>query len=360
MNSFLDLKKTVLYIHGRPSGHPIHDSYAKLINSDFCFSDHIIRWNDIENVSKIKRTLSWIICAITLPNKKSYDIFFSEGVREPLVIRKWLGLFRRNQKLIALMANENLYFIYTNKYGRMVNFLMKSFLNNCDALICIGKYQTELAHKLFPHTKTYTIFNGIPSTRMTLLQNIRPDIESNKILVIANCASISRMYYKGLDLTFEVFNYCLKVDQNIELHIAGDCSADVMSFCEKIVNEKFQHKIFFHGHSDISNHLKNSGLLMQLGRGDSFPTSTIEAAAAGVPVFVSEETGTKELLQKIDPYFITNLLAKDISYKIIEYLKIPNYEKNIISAKFKQVASTYTEENANSLFLKVFAEIGKD
>jgi glycosyltransferase involved in cell wall biosynthesis len=99
---------------------------------------------------------------------------------------------------------------------------------------------------------------------------------------------------------------------------------------------------------------------MQLGRGDSFPTSTIEAAAAGVPVFVSEETGTKELLQKIDPYFITNLLAKDISCKIIEYLKIPNYEKNIISAKFKQVALTYTEENANSLFLKVFAEIGKD
>lgn len=348
--------KTV-FVHGRPSGHPIHDKYAKIVNSDFCFSDHKIRWNDIENVSKLKRTLSWLVCAITFPNRKSYNVFFSEGVREPLIIMKWLGLVRDDQKIIALMANENLYFINTNRYGRLVDFLMRAFLKKCDALICIGKYQTELANKLFPNTKTYTIFNGIPSAQMRLLQNINPDLVSKKILVIANCASISRMYYKGLDLSVETFIYILKVFKDMELHVIGECSKEVIAYCERLIHNEYQNKMFFHGHDNIENHLNNSCLFLQLGRGDSFPTSTIESAAAGVPVFVTEETGTKELLDKIDPFFVTSMNPKEISCKIQKYLKISENEKRIVSAKFKEVSLGYTEENANIFFSNVYTQI---
>lgn len=350
----------VVYIHGRPSGHPIHDAYAKSLRADFVPVDFILNWQAKEKQNKFKRFLSWITCALFFPNRKKYDVFFCEGVREPLLFMKWFGFIRPPKKLVALMANETLYFLSIKKYGRLAEFIMKSFLNNCDALICIGRYQTELANKLFPNTKTYTIFNGISKTSMLLFQEVKPALFSKKILVISNCSSMPRMYYKGLDLAFEVFNYCLNVDQDIELHIVGDCSDEVMSFCKKIVNEKFQYKIFFHGHSDIRSHFKSSGLLLQLGRGDSFPTTTIEAAAAGVPVFVSDETGTKELLLKIDSFYITNLSAKDISGKVIEYMKTSDYEKKIISAKFKEVALTYTEENANLQFLKVFAEICKN
>lgn len=349
-----------VFVHGRPSGHPIHDKYAKLVNADFCFSDHKLRWNDIENVSKIKRTLSWIVCAFAFPNKKSYNIFFSEGVRESLVIMKWLKLFRKDQKLIALMANENLYFIYTKKYGKLVEFLMSSFFKKCDALICIGRYQAELANKLFPFTKTYTIFNGIPSSKMLLFQSIIPDLVSNRILVIANCSSISRMYYKGLDLAVEAFYRILKEFKNLELHIVGECSKEVIAHCLELVDKEYQQQIIFHGHDSIETHLSNTCLLLQLGRGDSFPTSTIESAAAGVPVFVTEETGTKELLDKIDPFFITNLKSKDISLKIREYLKLSNDEKSIVSQKFKEVSSFYTEELANTFFIETFTQISKD
>lgn len=204
--------KTV-YIHGRPTGHPIHDNYAKLINADFCFTDHKLRWNDVENVSKVKRALSWIVCALTFPKRKEYKLFFCEGVREPLLIMKLLGLMSPNQKLVALMANENLYFLNEKKYGFFANLLMNSFLKKCDALICIGEYQANLAVKIQPNAKIYTIFNGISCAKMKPLQEMQPDLQSNRILVIAHAFSETRMYYKGIDLAFSVFNELLKIIQ---------------------------------------------------------------------------------------------------------------------------------------------------
>lgn len=352
--------KKIAYIHGRPSGHPIHDAYAKSLSADFVPVDFILNWQANEKQNKVKRFLSWIICALFFPNRKKYDIFFCEGVREPLLFMKWFSLIRPPKKLITLMANETLYFLSVKKYGRLAEFIMKSFLKKCDSLICIGKYQAELAGKLFPEAKIYTIFNGIPSSRMTLLQNIKPDLESNKILVIANCASISRMHYKGLDLAVETFNLVLSKVKDIELHIIGECSKEVIMHCKKLIDNEYHNKIFFHGHDSIEHHLCNSCLFLQLGRGDSFPTSTIESAAAGVPVFVTEETGTKEVLEKIDPFFITNLQPKDISKKILEYLKIPLTQKYILSAKFKEVVFDYTEDNAHVFFCNVFSKITKD
>lgn len=346
--------KTV-YIHGRPSGHPIHDNYAKLIEADFCFSDHKIRWNDIENVSKIKRTLSWLVCAITFPKRKQYNVFFSEGVREPLLIMKWLGLINKKQILIALMANENLFFLSTKKYNFFAHFLMTSFLKKCDALICIGEYQAELALKICPNTKIYSIFNGIPLPKMNVLQSINPELNANKVLVVAHAFSETRMFYKGIDLAFEVFNELVKKVPHLELHVIGNCSDQVINFCNNLIDtESNKKKCFFHGSKNIEPFLTSSSLLLQLGRGDSYPTSSIEAAAAGVPVFVTKETGIKEMINKVDAFFITELHPKEICIKIEKYLQLPLDEKKQLSIKFKEIAKDYTDEKANTNFLNTF------
>lgn len=349
--------KTV-FIHGRPSGHPIHDNYAKLVEADFCFSDHKIRWNDIENVSKIKRTLSWFVCAITFPKRNQYDVFFSEGVRELLLIMKWLRLINKKQKIVALMANENLYFLKEKRYSFFANLLMKAFLKKCDALICIGEYQADLARKICPSAKIYSIFNGIPSEKMKILQDINPDLNTNKILVISNASSETRMFYKGLDLAFLVFNELVKKSTHFELHIIGDCDSRVINYCfDLLQNSETKKKCFFYGNKNIEPFLASSSLLMQLGRGDSYPTSTIEAASAGVPVFVTKETGVKEMVNKVDELFIADLNIDDICLKIEKYLKLPLDKKKQLSLKFKSVAKNYTDDKANINFLNTFQEV---
>lgn len=354
------MSKKIAYIHGRPSGHPIHDAYAKSISADFIPVDFLMEWHANKSQNKFKRFLSWILCALFFPHRKKYDVFFCEGVREPLLFMNWFKLIKPPKQTIALMANETLYFLSVKKYGILAEFIMTSFLKKCDSLICIGKYQADLASKLLPYAKIYTIFNGIPSTRMTLLQNINPDLKSNKILVIANCASITRMHYKGLDLAVETFNLISCKFNEIELHIVGECSKEVIKHCEKLIDKEYLHRLFFHGQDKIEKHLSKSCLLLQLGRGDSFPTTSLESAAVGVPVFVTEETGTKEVLEKIDSFFITNLQPKDISKKIQEYLNIPLEQKYILSAKFKKAVFEYTADNANVFFGNVFSKIIKD
>lgn len=347
----------VVYIHGRPSGHPIHDGYAKLINSDFCFSDHKVRWNDVENASKLRRTISWIMSAVQFPKRKMYDIFFSEGVREIILIMKWLGLISKKQKIVALMANENLFLISTKQYSFFANFLMVSFLKKCDALICIGSYQANLAQVILPKAKIHTIFNGIPTDRMDKLNMINPNLASNKILVITHANSITRMHYKGTDLAFNVFNKLAKVFPHLELHIIGNCSNDVMNYCKKLLGEGIKNKHFFHGEQNTSKYLTDACLLLQLGRGDSFPTTTIEAAAAGVPVFVTNETGTKEVVNQINPLFVTTLEPSEIFNSVKKYIQFSDADKNNLSNEFKNVSKFYSQKNANENFINTINNI---
>lgn len=358
MKEFTQLK--TVYIHGRPSGHPIHDKYATLLHADFCYVDHKLRWHDIKNVSKLKRLLSWIICAITFPKKEKYDVFFTEGTREPLLIMKWLFLIKKKQKLVALMANETLYFLSIHKYKKIGSFMMRSFLKKCDAVICIGQYQAELASEFCDSKKIYTIFNGISKEKMDTLQSIPPAPNSNKIIVIAQADADWRVYYKGLDLAIEVFNRLAITKPQLELHILGYCNSEVMEKYLSPLSSETRKKIVFHGKVDITNYLKDACISLQLGKGDSFPTSTIECASAGIPTFVTIETGIKELVAKIDNYFITTLDVTDITSKVEHYLNLDTLSKNNYSNRFKQIASVYTEKNAEDFFINTFKTIGID
>ena len=358
MKEFTQLK--TVYIHGRPSGHPIHDKYATLLNSDFCFVDHKLRWHDFKNVSKVKRLLSWLVCAITFPKRRTYDIFFAEGTREPLLIMKWFHLMAKRQKLIALMANETLYFLSINRYKPIGSFMMRSFLKKCDAVICIGQYQAALASKFCSPQKIYTIFNGISPQKMAELQDISAHLESNKIIVIAQADSDWRVYYKGIDLSIIVFEKLAVSRPQLELHILGQCNLQVMEKYLAPLPLEIRKRIYFQGKVEITPYLKDACLSLQLGKGDSFPTSTIECGAAGIPTFVTTETGIKELIGKIDDYFITTLDETEIINKAEKYLNLGIQSKKQYSDSFKQFFSNYTEEASEKHFIEVFKTICSD
>lgn len=358
MKEFTQLKTA--YIHGRPSGHPIHDKYATLLHADFYPVDHKLRWHDVHNVSKIKRLLSWIVCALTFPKRKNYDVFFTEGTREPLLIMKSVFILKKRQKLVALMANETLYFLSIKKYRKMGAFLMSSFLKKCDAIVCIGQYQAELAAKLVDSKKIYTIFNGISKKKMTELQAIHPHLLSNKIIVIAQADADWRVYYKGIDLAIEVFDKLALFRPDLELHILGHCNTEIIEKYITPLSPQTRSSIYFQGKVDIVPYLKDTCLSLQLGKGDSFPTSAIECAAAGIPTFVTIETGIKELITQIDNFFITTLEVTEIVNKVNQYLNLDPLSKNRHSISFKQVASQFTEENAEDYFISTFKKICSD
>ena len=109
--------------------------------------------------------------------------------------------------------------------------------------------------------------------------------------------------------------------------------------------------------SDITSYFSNSSLYIHISRGDAFPTSTIEAMHAGMPIIMSEYTGTKEIIEKVDKSLILPLDSEIVAEKILWYMNLPIEYKNELSKKLKIAAENYTEKNAISHYQNVFDDV---
>lgn len=356
-------KLNIAFIHGRPKGHPTHAMYAKSIGSTFFHEDRILRWQDL-NESKIKRYLSWFLNALFFTKRRFWDVYFTECVRIPQLIQKKLFLIGKKQKLIAIMSDESLYFTYIKRFPRLTQQLMLAFWKNCDAIICIGEFQFNLACKLLPknhHSKLYTIFNGVPESRLNALQNIKPNLKSNNILFIGNASADWRVNYKGLDLMLEAFANCYKSNSKLTFTIVGDIPKELSENLLFDLEPNIRPRVNFTGPKDnIEDYLKNSSLYLHCARGEAWGVSIIEALCAGVPAIISDQTGAKQVIKNLNPDFILPLDVNTISNSILKYFSLSSEEKLNISQKAKQVVQDFTEVKAKEHFVNTFDSIVKD
>ncbi|KAA3649015.1 MAG: glycosyltransferase family 1 protein [Bacteroidetes bacterium] len=353
----------IAFIHGRPKGHPTHAMYANSIGCIFFHEDKVLRWQDL-NVSKIRRYLSWVLNAFFFPKRKHWDIYFTECVRIPQLIQKQLNLISKTQRLVALMSDESLYYTFIKRYPVLTQKLMLKFWMNCDAIICIGEFQYELAIKLLPinhHKKVYNIFNGVPHNRIANLSKIVPNFESNNILFIGNASVEWRINYKGLDLMIEAFSNCCITNQSLTFTVVGDIPKQLISNLLDKYDTLISNKIKFVGPSeDIDLYLRNASLYLHCARGEAWGISIIEAMCAGVPAIVSEQTGAKQVVRKLNKDFIVPLDSESISKAVLNYFSLNNEEKTNLSINAKRIVQDFTEEKAKNQFIKTFENVIKD
>lgn len=351
-------KPKVAFIHGRPSGHPIHAAYARALGADFFHEDRLLRWQDIKGASKIRRYLSWFLNALFFPEKYKYDAFFCECMRVPQLIMKKLGLIKRNQKLIALMADESLYFLDKKQFPFLTRWLIKEFLNSCDAIICIGDLQYELALKYCnDENKIFKIYNGLDEKQILVLNKVSPklDIVYN-LMVIGNMAAYWRAWYKGLDLAIDAL---VEINSpNLNLIIVGDIKDEVKNELLKGVPVKLTNQIKFTGNlNDITQILKDIQLCIHCSRGDAFPTSTLECFVAGIPVIVSEDTGTKSFVSDVDKNLVCLPTVDSLTNAIQYYLNSSALKRNEISSSLKKHPNIIESSKAIDYFVSVFNSI---
>ena len=113
------------------------------------------------------------------------------------------------------------------------------------------------------------------------------------------------------------FAEALKKNPQLELHIIGDWEKQIVDGYRSATDKYAWEQIHFKGRiENLHLHLKEYALCLHCARGDAFPTSTIETLSAGIPTIVSEWTGTREIIQEIDPRLIARLDIADIAGKI--------------------------------------------
>jgi glycosyltransferase involved in cell wall biosynthesis len=351
----------IAYIKGRPGPHPMHRKFAELVNAEFHFVDFKMRWQD-KNKSILYRVISWLVCAITFPSKKKYNIFLVDNLHFMPVLMKKLRFINRKQKIVAHMGSHTLYFMYAHKFSKLTELAHKWALKNYDALICEGEMAEMLVNKILGNKspKLYTIINGIPSEHFP--KEEKKILPNNKnILFIGHVPDKGRIWYKGLDLMISAFVKAKAKDSSLTFTIVGECDEFFISELSKNYSKKILASIYFEEETpDLKKYLNNASLYLHCARGEAYGLTILIAMSYGLPTLISEWTGAKEIVEQIDKKFITPLDSELIAEKILWYFKLTQEEKQTFSLKFKNIIQNYTEEKALSNFKERFSQIEKD
>ncbi|MFO0321510.1 MAG: glycosyltransferase [Bacteroidota bacterium] len=356
------MKKQILYLHGRPSSHFLHRGLANSLGVDSEFVDKKYRWQD-QNFGPIKNFYAWFVNAFYYRKYVNYDFILLDGLHFSPIIAKKIGVLPKRIKIISHMGNQLPYFMLSNQLPLYSRILHKWLFNNYDYIFCEGDMIKEIIIKVNPNIKTplLSVFTGPLNSRVELLRKLKPEFKNYNIITIASGPGEGRIYYKGLDIMIGSFIKAKKYLPLLKYYILGEWSNEDIKYLSATYRSEEFENIFFVGNKpDMTDYLKyiqNSDLSIHLARGDAFPGSTTEAMHAGVPVIISNYTGTKQILNQVNSNLIVNLSQDELAEKIIWYFNLPIEEKMELSSKLKEISIYYTEENAIKLYKETFNKI---
>ena len=347
----------ILFIHGRPNPHPMHAAFANEIRAEFYVVDPVLSWQQGGSGS-IKRYLSYILSSFKIPVKKN-SIILSDGLYFTSAMVKLVN-FWRSPRLIYLLDDEGLYFLYSKYYPKLTRIFAMRALKYANGYICIGNFQTEICRKLVSvsDVKIQTSFNGIDSIRMENLLSICPDLNTHNLVFIGNGPSGWRLWYKGLDIMVSAFKKVREIFPDTTFTIIGNWDFTVRDNVLNSLSKNDKENIFFTGESaDFKSLLEKCSLYIHSARGDAWGISVTEAMVAGLPAIVSKITGTAEVVGKVSERFVVEPHQDDLTQAILSYFELSSEEKKQFSELSRSVAKEFTMNKAIKDFSRKFNDL---
>lgn len=330
--------KKILFIYdGKP--HYCHKRFADTIGADF-FDTKI---NEIGNKKAIVRFLKKV--------PRDYDIYITEGIYSYGIIAKKLKII--NGKVINLFSDPRLHQIVDEKmfdfkknkvvkYPFFKKIIAKYLINSLDGAVCGGKLETALFEKVAKKIPVKTIYPFIPQGRRKLA-NLKRKFQKDKVFLFIGYGP--DYYQKGVDIMIDAFT---KLDCCLDLHIIGNWK----KFEKEYKNIKFLGKM-----QNFIDELKKSSFGIHLGQSEAFGVSILEMMLSGLPVIISNKTGAKEAVEKVDKKLIINLDEENVVEKIKNISKIQKKEWEKLSIKSRKTAIEFTEDKMLKFFKKQFREL---
>lgn len=348
------------YLHGRFGPHIMHGRLAKSIKGEFQMIDHYKRWNDGPR-SKLYLLYAWLYNAFAFKEVRSFAYFLVSGPHFSPVFMKLFRL-RKEQRIIAHLGDETMYFLFINWYGKIMQKALIWVLNQYDALFCEGQMAADLARlNGIQKPKIYTTYLGVPAERMHSLNQVNPNLASNNLVFISAGPKGWRTFYKGLDFMINTYRKVFEKDKSLTFTIIGEWDQDVQDELIKHCSKECKESIYFVGRTqNIADYLANCSLYFHIARGDAFPTVVLEAMAAGLIPMVSEWTGSKEVVGKVDPSLIVPLEENAVVKRLIDFIATPLEERSQLSQKMRHTSKKFTEEFAIKHYQDTFERFKKE
>jgi len=288
---------------------------------------------------------------------RGYDVYFCEGIyAQPILLRN-LKRINPQAKIISLFADPRLYYLdkkvmfnygseEMKKMPRIKALFSKKFLKRLDGAICEGGMNYELFRKWNKNSPAKIIYPYISPKRFKKLMKIKPELNNHKILF---CGNGPDEYCKGLQILISAFKKVRDKVPDAEMYIYGsDWNQKKFPQVEGLR---------FFGRKDIVLGLKEVSLLAHIGQGEGFGINILDSMLAGVPVVVSEGTGARDVIRKIDSSYVVRLEEKEIVAKIINHFSMSPKRKKRLSKDLRKLAKHFNKKSILKDFKKRFFEI---
>jgi glycosyltransferase involved in cell wall biosynthesis len=113
-----------------------------------------------------------------------------------------------------------------------------------------------------------------------------------------------------------------------------------------------------HGYvENLTDVFRRCALYVQPSRIDTFPVSTLEAMATGLPTAVTNKTGTLSEVQKVDPSLIMAPNPSTVGQTISKYFRTSVSRRRTLSEQFRDIGSRFAETSQRQEFKRNFEEI---
>ncbi|MFH1393815.1 MAG: glycosyltransferase [Candidatus Micrarchaeota archaeon] len=270
-----------------------------------------------------------------------YDVYLTETCYYYAAAARRMRKIRG--KIVNVCASPMFYNMLHGVIKGKEKDMLLEFAKDIDGMIIEGEYVGELVRKLGIDVPTRTVYTYIGKQRYQELQQLKPNLGSKNISIIAT----NDYRYKGVDMLLRAMKFVNEEDPEITLNIVLG-NIDPKEFGEHMVPSA---SISY----EVAPALEASALYVHPSRGDVFPVAPLEAMMAGLPVMVSDETGTREVVGKVRPDFVLPMTPKEIAGKILEYFSLELGQRQKLSDSFRKAAMPFSEEEQVARFKREYS-----
>lgn len=339
--------KRIAFFHLSNGGHWAHKNFASGLNATEITVPELPKTdNKGLRYFNIYRTFSSMKQSL-----KGFDAIIFEDLA--LVGLLYSGAVSKKTKIIVIVASEWPYLIFNGFVSRPKLLLYKMLIKKVGLFIAVSNMQKDFLIKLGVKPEKIKVVYPAPKENIRKeLLSIKPNLKSKNIVFVGNIRlRFGNFDLKGVDLLVKAFKEAKKEVKTLKLFIVGGNNQSIIS------QYSIAEDIVFTGTvKSISDYLKKSALYVHLGRGDAMPISVTEALTAGLPAIVSQYTGSKEFVDKINPKFVLPLDYKKVAEKIVDYFNLSYAEKLRLSNKARAIGRKVNEKSSRMLFKKYIDE----
>ncbi|MCX8179704.1 MAG: glycosyltransferase [Candidatus Aenigmarchaeota archaeon] len=338
-------KKNIL---GTLAGNFSHQSHREMFN---LVCDKVINLNNPPHQRSILNFIRRGFHIFKNINRKEfsqYEFILTESpLLEPNFNKKF---FNSSFKIITLFSSPGIYKVFDAHYGFVFSSFLKTVIKESDAFLAVSKMCLDYLKEYDIYAPSLVTYPYVSPDKYEILKNNTYHPDSNYILAIGY-----PIEYKGIDFTLKIFDILSEEKKDLRLKIITKTLSP-----KYLGGVKNTDKIDIYSGLDTNNFCRLVGgakACVHMGRFDTFPISTLETMLAGVPTFVSDKTGTKEVVGEVDKRYILPFDIHESIENIEWFFSLKEKQKTHHSGLFRRHAQPFNRPMCLRDFKQKFERI---